>query len=51
MVLRRIVEGTPDATIERITELFCEETSMKVSTSTIGRAIREDLGWSRKKRR
>ena len=50
-VLRLILEETPDATIERVRELFMERTGMEVSNSTIGRSIREDLGWSRKKRR
>jgi transposase len=45
------LEENDDATLERHCELWEERTGVRVSISTMSRAIREKLGWSYKKRR
>ena len=46
--LREILEGTPDATNAELATLLAERTGIKVSPSTISRAI-ATLDWTRKK--
>ena len=48
-VLRRIVEETPDATIEELTATFAHETGGPISPSSISRALAR-LGITRKKK-
>lgn len=45
------LEENDDATLERHCELWEERTGVRVSLSTMSRAIRHKLGWSYKKRR
>ena len=45
------LEANDDATLERHCELWEHRTGVRVSLSTMSRAIREKLGWSYKKRR
>jgi transposase len=45
------LEANDDATLERHCELWEERTGVRVSISTMSRAIRKKLGWSYKKRR
>ena len=45
------LEENDDATLERHCELWERRTGVRVSVSTMSRAIREKLGWSYKKRR
>jgi transposase len=45
------LQENDDATLERHCELWEERTGVRVSISTMSRAIREKLGWSYKKRR
>jgi transposase len=45
------LEENDDATLERHCELWQEKTGVRVSISSMSRAIREKLGWSYKKRR
>ena len=45
------LEENDDATLERHCELWEQKTGVRVSVSTMSRAIREKLGWSYKKRR
>jgi transposase len=45
------LEENDDATLERHCELWEERTGVRVSISTMSRAIREKLLWSYKKRR
>lgn len=45
------LEENDEATLERHCELWEERTGVRVSISTMSRAIREKLGWSYKKRR
>jgi transposase len=49
--LWRQLEENDDATLERHCELWEKKTGVRVSVSTMSRAIREKLGWSYKKRR
>jgi transposase len=44
------LEANDDATLERHCELWEERTGVRVSISTMSRAIRKKLGWSYKKR-
>ena len=50
-VLWSQLEANDDATLERHCELWEERTGVRVSISTMSRAIRKKLGWSYKKRR
>lgn len=50
-VLRRLAEREPDVTLDELRDLFVAEASVVVSRATIGRALRDSLGWTRKKRR
>ena len=43
------LEANDDATLERHCELWEERTGVRVSISTMSRAIRKKLGWSYKK--
>lgn len=45
------LEENDDATLEHHCELWEHKTGVRVSISTMSRAIREKLGWSYKKRR
>jgi transposase len=45
------LEENDDATLERHCELWQQKTGVRVSISSMSRAIREKLGWSYKKRR
>jgi transposase len=45
------LEANAEATLERHCELWEEERGMRVSLSTMSRAIRHKLGWTYKKRR
>ena len=45
------LEENDDATLERHCELWQEKTGVRVSISSMSRAIRQKLGWSYKKRR
>jgi transposase len=45
------LEENDDATLERHCELWEHKTGVRVSISTMSRAIRKKLGWSYKKRR
>ncbi len=45
------LEENDDATLERHCELWEHKTGVRVSLSTMSRAIRQKLGWSYKKRR
>jgi transposase len=45
------LEANDDATLERHCQMWEEHTGVRVSISTMSRAIREKLGWSYKKRR
>jgi len=45
------LEGNDEATLERHCELWEEERGVRVSISTMSRAIRNKLGWTRKKGR
>ena len=45
------LEENYDATLERHCELWEQKTGVRVSLSTMSRAIREKLGWTYKKRR
>lgn len=49
--VRVIVETRPDATLREIADAFIEQTGRWASESTIGRAVRERLQLTRKKRR
>jgi transposase len=44
-------QANDDATLERHCELWEEKPGVRVSISSMSRAIREKLGWSYKKRR
>ena len=45
------LEANDDATLERHCQLWEDKTGVRVSISSMSRAIREKLGWSYKKRR
>ena len=45
------LQENDDATLERHCELWERRTGVRVSISTMSRAIRHKLGWTRKKRR
>jgi transposase len=45
------LEENDEATLERHCELWEQKTGVRVSISTMSRAIRKKLGWSYKKRR
>jgi transposase len=45
------LEANDDATLKRHCELWEQKTGVRVSVSSMSRAIRERLGWSYKKRR
>ena len=45
------LEENDDATLERHCEMWERKTGVRVSISTMSRAIREKLGWTYKKRR
>jgi transposase len=45
------LEENDDATLERHCELWQEKTGVRVSISSMSRAIRHKLGWTYKKRR
>ncbi len=49
VVIRQLVDATPDATIRQHTDAYNAQAVEPVSTSTIGRAIRA-MGLTRKKR-
>lgn len=48
--VRRLLEQRPDITLPELVMALAEEHGVSVSTSTMGRAVRERLGWTRKKR-
>jgi transposase len=50
-VLWKQLEENDDATLKRHCELWEQKTGVRVSISTMNRAIRNRLGWSYKKRR
>jgi len=50
-VLERLVRERPDSTIAELVEALKDEASIEVSASTVGRAVRDRLGWTRKKSR
>lgn len=48
-VVRRLLDATPDITIEELAEAYRRETGERVSRATMGRAVTR-LGYTRKKR-
>lgn len=48
--VRKLLERHPDLTLPELVMAVAEEHGIVVSTSTMGRAVRERLGWTRKKR-
>lgn len=48
-ILRELVAARPDATIAELRAAYGERTGFEVSEATIGRALRDRLGLSRKK--
>ena len=49
-VVRELLEAEPDITLPELRQEFAAKTGTVVSVSTIGRAVRDRLGWTRKKR-
>lgn len=49
-VLREIVQERTDATIHEVRDVYCKRIGATVSTATVGRAMRERLGLSLKKK-
>lgn len=52
-LLEQLLRENADATLVHLTELFNDASTLErtVSRSTVGRAVRERLGWTRKKSR
>lgn len=48
--VRRLLEQRPDSTLPELVVALAEEHGISVSASTVGRTVRERLGWTRKKR-
>jgi transposase len=48
--VRRLLEERPDRTLPELVHALAERHGISVSASTMGRTIRERLGWTRKKR-
>jgi transposase len=49
-VVRRLLEAQPDITLPELVADFEEKRRITVSVSTMGRVVRDRLGWTRKKR-
>jgi transposase len=49
-LLRALVDEQPDRTLDELTDEFRKRAGVAVSPSTIGRALRLRLGYSRKKK-
>jgi len=49
-VVRRLLEAQPDITLPELVADFQEKRRIAVSVSTMGRVVRDRLGWTRKKR-
>lgn len=49
-IVRKLLEKRPDSTLPELVRALEEEHGISVSRSTIGRTVRERLGWTRKKR-
>ncbi len=50
-ILQELIEKEPDATLDELRDRYCRRRRTTVSSATVGRAVRERLGWVRKKRR
>lgn len=50
VIVRELLESEPDLTRPELREELAEKTGTVVSVATIGRVVRERLGWTRKKR-
>jgi transposase len=51
VVVERILRAEPDITLPELRQELEGQTGIVVSVSTVGRAVRERLGWTRKKDR
>jgi transposase len=48
--IQKLIEAHPDMTLPELVEALRDTRHLTVSVSTIGRVVRERLGWTRKKR-